>query len=313
MLRTALKPRWIGFFLFTLAVSLVFVGLSKWQIDQSIAGGAPPRSQTETPVEFTEHIKPGEPLMMTQSDQMVYLTGSIDVDSTVQIAERKRGDDIGYWLASAVDLHNNDPEEDIVVVWGWVAEPLEANTEQLTEIFEDSLGTSADTEMTFTGRLIPGEGAQPGTKFGAEPIIVPTLSTGELVNLWDRPLYTAAVVVEEFDVAGTIHTIDGEAGHNIQPVSVAPQPLETQVVWLNIFYAIEWVIFAAFSFYLWWRFVRDDYLKEQREAELDALWAQHWKAQELQRRRHEAARAKAEAEAAYRAYYDQDPESKDHS
>jgi cyanate permease len=34
---------------------------------------------------------------------------------------------------------------------------------------------------------------------------------------------------------------------------------------LNIFYAIEWAVFAVFAFYIWWRMVRDAYEREQEE------------------------------------------------
>jgi hypothetical protein len=33
---------------------------------------------------------------------------------------------------------------------------------------------------------------------------------------------------------------------------------------LNLFYAMQWVIFGVFALYLWWRLVRDEW---EREAE----------------------------------------------
>ncbi|KZX22122.1 hypothetical protein [Rathayibacter tanaceti] len=39
--------------------------------------------------------------------------------------------------------------------------------------------------------------------------------------------------------------------------------------WLNVFYAIEWVVFAGFALYLWFRLVRDAWEREAEEA-LDA-------------------------------------------
>jgi surfeit locus 1 family protein len=36
----------------------------------------------------------------------------------------------------------------------------------------------------------------------------------------------------------------------------APQR-EVTLNWLNVFYAIEWVLFAGFAIYLWYRLVRD--------------------------------------------------------
>ena len=136
------------------------------------------------------------------------------------------------------------------------------------------------------------------------------LASAELVNLWDRDLYAGYVVAESFTVGGTEYVVTGDAG--VEGVETEPQPEEAEVAWLNIFYAVEWFIFALFSLYLWWRFVRDDYLKDQREAELDELWEQHWRAQELERLREEARKEKAAAEQAYRAYHGHGPiEQKD--
>ena len=48
----------------------------------------------------------------------------------------------------------------------------------------------------------------------------------------------------------------------------SPAPGEgSDVNWLNIFYAIEWAVFAGFAFYLWYRLARDAWEKEVEELE----------------------------------------------
>jgi len=43
----------------------------------------------------------------------------------------------------------------------------------------------------------------------------------------------------------------------------SPAPTErSSVNWLNIFYAVEWAIFAGFAFYMWYRLARDAREKE---------------------------------------------------
>jgi hypothetical protein len=43
----------------------------------------------------------------------------------------------------------------------------------------------------------------------------------------------------------------------------SPAPTEgSSVNWLNIFYAVEWAIFAGFAFYMWYRLARDAWEKE---------------------------------------------------
>lgn len=304
MLRTALKPRWIGFLILTLAVASLFVLLTQWQFAQSTAVQPRTHAETETPVALTEHFEPGVAMMSDQADQMVHFTGTIDPEHTVQVESRVDEGNVGLWLVSSADVEGAPENNNIPIAWGWIPEEIEADTSEITALFEESTGLSMDEPMQIHGRLIPGEGPTPNTNHFIEPKRTQMLSTAELVNLWNQPLYAGYVVAETFTVDGTEHVVSGEG---IEDVGVAPQPEEREVAWLNIFYAVEWFIFAVFSLYLWWRFVRDDYLKDQREAELDQLWEQHWRAQELQRLREQARQEKAAAAQAYRAYYGQDP------
>lgn len=301
MLKTALKPRWIGFLLLTLAVASIFVLLTKWQFEQSTSDQPRSHTITETPVALTEHFQPGLPMMGDQADQMVTFTGQLDPQYSVQVESRLHSGVEGLWLVSSATVEGAPDDNRIPVVWGWIEEQIEASGAELTQLFEESTGLAASDPIEFTGRLIPGEGPTPNTNHFIEPKRTQMLATAELVNLWDQPLFAGYVVAETFTVNGTEHVVTGATG--VEAVETAPQPEESQVAWLNVFYAIEWFIFAVFSLYLWWRFVRDDYLKDQREAELDDLWEQHWKAQELDRLREQARQEKAAAERAYRAYH----------
>ncbi|MBV6545519.1 SURF1 family protein, partial [Ursidibacter maritimus] len=52
----------------------------------------------------------------------------------------------------------------------------------------------------------------------------------------------------------------------------SPPPIaQTELNWLNVFYAVEWIIFAGFAVFLWYRLVRD---AKEREDELRGLEAQ---------------------------------------
>jgi hypothetical protein len=49
---------------------------------------------------------------------------------------------------------------------------------------------------------------------------------------------------------------------DLDPIdSIAPLPTE-RVSWLNVFYAIEWVVFAGFAVFFWFRLARDAWEKE---------------------------------------------------
>ncbi len=304
MLRTALKPRWIGFFLLTLVVATIFVLLTQWQFDQSTSDQPRSHAETETPVPLTEHFDPGVPMMGDETDQMVTFSGQLDPETSVQVESRVHDGELGLWLVSNATVDGAPEDYGIPVAWGWIPEEIDVGGEELTELFASSVGVSSDTVLEVEGRLIPGEGPTPNTNHFINPTRTQMLASAELVNLWNTDLYAGYVVAESFTANGTEYVVTGETG--VEGLETQPQPEESEVAWLNIFYAVEWFIFAVFSLYLWWRFVRDDYLKDQREAELDELWEQYWRTQELERLREEARQEKAAAEQAYRAYHGHD-------
>ena len=58
------------------------------------------------------------------------------------------------------------------------------------------------------------------------------------------------------------YLVSAEAFGGLQQIH-APAPTElSSVNWLNIFYAIEWAVFAGFAFYMWYRLARDAWEKE---------------------------------------------------
>lgn len=297
MLRTALKPFWLLMLVLTIAVSGVFVYLSKWQFDASRTAAPPPREQTENAVPLVGHIRAGEPLLASQADQVLEFRGHFLPGTDVVVDHRLLEGQEGYWVVSAFrpdEAPAGAPEGIVIpVVRGWSAEATAADP-------------APEGEVTVTGRVLPPEGPLPRVKDGPDTggrILVDSLSAAQLTNLWDVPSYAAFVAAfDVVDAAGKDVGVGAVPG-GLEPVWVAPQPSETSIVWLNVFYAVEWIIFAGFALYLWWRFVRDDHVRDLREAELDAEWERTWRAEELQRRRAEAARAKEEARRAYAAYH----------
>ena len=84
------------------------------------------------------------------------------------------------------------------------------------------------------------------------------------VNLWapfEGPAYAGFLVLHPGSPLDTAELAD----LGLDAIdSVPPLPVET-VNWLNVFYAIEWVLFAGFGFYLWYRLVKDVWEKETDE------------------------------------------------
>ncbi len=252
MLKTALKPRWILSLIFALVLASVFVVLSQWQFSQSEGDAPPPSSRTETVKPLTKTFKPGEPLYKPDADQRVSIDGSFLAGTQLLIPGRLQDEREGYWVinafhvASAPETAGETPV--IPVVRGWIADEGAAPP-------DPESGTA-----TVVGRLLPTEAPIAGPMPDGQ---VASLSVAQLVNLWDAPSYSGFVTASEISYQGE----PAEAPSGVERVLVDPQPQETPLNWLNIFYAIEWFVFAGFACFLWWRLVADDYRRQQEDAE----------------------------------------------
>ncbi|MDP4972104.1 MAG: hypothetical protein NWP95_01185, partial [Pontimonas sp.] len=60
------------------------------------------------------------------------------------------------------------------------------------------------------------------------------------------------------------YVVLASAPEGLSTIGTEPPPTESELNWLNLFYAMQWVIFGVFALYLWWRLVRDEW---EREAE----------------------------------------------
>lgn len=263
MLKTALKPRWILSLILAMVIAAVFVLLSQWQFSSSTGDAPPPESSTERERPLTDVFSPGIPMTPQVADQMVTMDGEFLADTTVLVQDRVQGDREGFWLISALAVDGvtdgaaNDPAEPhvIPVVHGWIPD-AQAAAEVPVPVGSASV----------VGRLLPAEGPVAERPVAGQ---ISTLSTAELTNRWDRPIYAGFVV-------STTTAVDGQAWAAEAPleaVTVGPQPQETPLNWLNIFYAVEWFVFAGFAFFLWWRLVADDHRRTLEEAEDDAAEA----------------------------------------
>ncbi|UWX96446.1 SURF1 family protein [Arthrobacter zhaoxinii] len=249
MLKTALQPRWIAGLLFALILSTVFVLLSQWQFSNADTDESAEPRATEDVRPLTEAFTPGKPMYETEADQMVSFTGSFDPDKSVLVEQRLQDGDMGYWAVTAFTVDGAPAGEFIPVVRGWVSDP-------------DDVTDVPDGEAAVVGRLLPSEAPLVATT--PTEGRVAALSTAELINLWDAPAYSAFVTASEI-------TVDGAAVDtgSMEPVVVDAQPEDTPVNWLNIFYALEWIVFAGFSVFLWWRLVADEYQRSLEDDEYE--------------------------------------------
>lgn len=121
MLRTALKPVWLATLVLALVAAGLFVALSKWQFETAETNAPPPRTQTEQPVPLTDHVRPYEPLLARDADQVVTVPGEFLPDTDVLVGPRVLRGDEGFWTVSAFRVAGAPDGEVIPVVRGWSA------------------------------------------------------------------------------------------------------------------------------------------------------------------------------------------------
>ena len=266
MLKTALKPRWIAGLVFAIVVSGVFVLLSQWQFARSTTAEVPVVTTTEEPKPLTTVLQPGQFFPGSVADQVVTATGSYDPQKQVLVPGRLNGGATGYWIVSALAVTDApvlagtgaSPQTWIPVARGWVADPADA-------------AAPPSGVIELTGRLLPSEAPLPGTDAG--PGRASAVSVAELINVWDISSYPGFVAANS-EFSGGSDVGAASSGGDVRALNIGPQPPAGKINWLNLFYAVEWVVFGGFALFIWWRLVKDDYrrdLEDALEEEPDAV------------------------------------------
>lgn len=260
MLKTALKPRWIAGLVFAIVLSGVFVLLSQWQFGRSTQPEAPVSTTTEELKPLTSVLQPGDFFHGSVADQMVTATGSYDPDKQVLVPGRLYDGATGYWVVTAFAVKDApvlsgagaSPLTWIPVARGWVSDPSQA-------------GPPPSGTVSLTGRLLPSEAPLPTTDPG--PGRATAVSAAELINIWNVSSYPGFVSAAS-EVAGGTDVSAAAVNGELKPLRIGPQPPPQQVNWLNLFYSAEWIVFAGFALFIWWRMVKDDY-RRSLEDEFD--------------------------------------------
>lgn len=251
MLRIALRPRWIAALLLALAVAAAFALLSQWQLSRSVSAGTTVERPTETVLALAEVAEPQQPVRTEADGQRVSASGSYVLSDYLVLTNRLNAGEEGYWVVGHLQTEGG---AGIAVALGWTA------SEKIATSVAGRLATTpapGEDLENVTGRFVVDEAPQAS---GFETGALSTVSAAALVNLWQHA-----------DPAGVYngYIVADEAPEGLTAID-SPRPITVvELNWLNVFYAAEWVIFAGFAIFLWWRLVRDVWQREQREASVD--------------------------------------------
>ncbi len=209
----------------SLGVAAIFALLGQWQLDRT----------------FTKDI----PAVTAQNLDSVSVT--IDTQNVYIVANRLHKGELGYWL---VANSTDEAGRSQTLALGWSADLDELKAER------QAIKTSmiAQQLVTFEGVLIPTEAPQRQTR--EESYIFDSLSLAQLVNFYspDEPIESNPQIL-----AFTGHS-QASAWPPLQAIEVTYEQGQ-QINWLSAFYFLEWIVFAGFAVFLWWRLVRDEQIR----------------------------------------------------
>lgn len=251
VLRTALKPRWLGLFAVLVAILVSFTWLGLWQLDVAKDRGraeAVEQSAGRPVVDLTSVARPHEQFPADGSGRRVRATGSYAADGQVLVAPRRLDGRTGWWVVAPFVV---DTGGTLAVVRGFTTDPA-------------AVPPPPAGGFTLVGSMAPGESpAQTPAPSGAAAFpVLGSIDLAVLVNRWEGDLFNAFVFAIEERATGDA-PLDAAPLERVPP----PTPGGGGLSWRNAAYALQWWIFAAFAAYMWFRMVRDDADRDRREAE----------------------------------------------
>jgi surfeit locus 1 family protein len=256
MLQMMLRPRWVLALLLALGIAAGFALLGQWQLERAVEQAVVVERPTEEVLPFADVAAPDVPTEQAATGQRVQVTGSFVPGDTVVIEGRLNDGVSGYWVVAHLEVTDAAPGG-LPVALGWAAD-LDTAREAA-----DRFDARAAGESTVIGRFLPSE-APVAPDEDADPLSMTTVAVAQLINVWadydDRPVYFGYVTAAE-PAAG------------LEAISSPPPEESVELNWLNVFYAVEWAVFAGFAVFLWYRLVRDAVERERDEAEAAAAAA----------------------------------------
>lgn len=265
------RPQWIAALVLALAVAGGFAWLGRWQLGHAITLEHEHAAESETVRPLSAVTEPGESVTDRSAGMVVSVEGEFVPGDFRVVEQRSNGGRLGAWVTGhlAVEGQGSGPGH-LSVAIGWAPSAGEARS--AIDGIEADLGSAPITApgaapvaapiampIVVEGRYMPSDAAVV-PKPDEDPTRLTSMVPAQLINLWapfDGPAYGGFLVLHPGDPLDD----DALAGYGLEAIdSVPPLPVET-INWLNLFYAVEWVVFAGFAVFFWYRLTRDAWEK----------------------------------------------------
>ncbi|KGA13715.1 hypothetical protein GM51_19000 [freshwater metagenome] len=248
--QVARRPRWIALLVFVMAVAAVFAWLGKWQVERAVISSAQNSIPDQRAVPLSTLATPGVAMTEAAAARRITVEAQLDTSSVMVLENRLNFGVVGYWVIGRLTTFTDGELASLPAALGWA--PTREDADATVVSIRDSI--TAQAFMPMMGRLMPPQ--QPTAPDpGADPTQLTAMSVAALANIWPLtvPTYYEGYLVLDEPPAG------------LETIESIPVITDASLNWLNVFYAIEWVVFAGFAFFLWYRLVRDALHREIEE------------------------------------------------
>lgn len=246
MLRTALQPKWFGAFVLAVAFAVACLLLGSWQLNEARAEGrakALEEAAALPVLPITEVVQPQSAFPDDGSTRPVTAVGEYASAGQVLIADRRLDGVSGYWVVTPLIVDATGAR--LAVLRGFVTDP-------------DAAPQPPTGTLEVAGGLAPSESPTSGA--GLPAGVLRSIDLSILINTWDAEVYNAFVFATGESQGGA--PLPASGLERVPPPTGAQAELNIK----NAMYAIQWWVFAAFGFFLWWRMVRQAHQEQTDDA-----------------------------------------------
>lgn len=216
----------MGLLLLALVAASLCAWAGNWQWQRAHDKAPTAKAITDRPARpLDEVLAPQTNLTGQALSSPVTAKGRFQADQVILVRHPSGGRD-GFWVVAPLRVEGTAGRARLPVVLGWRAE-------------QDTGVRVPAGPVTVTGVLQQPE--EPGAAPSGP--VYDALSTAQLVNRWNPPVYTAYLLAQK-----------PASGLAAVPV---PAPKRSGLALQNFSYALQWFLFAGFAVFLWWRMVRD--------------------------------------------------------
>ena len=243
----ARRPRWIGALVLALAIAAGFAALGQWQlVAQRRERRAAARTQTETVVPLDDDRDAAAAGAPTRA------TGQLVTSTATFVPERLRrarptastAPRPGYWVVGHCDRRRRRERSPWRSGWAATADAAACRDPRPAAIAARPTHRPAATCRSESPQEIDFENGRRSARRGRRAHQRVADAARRRLRRLPRRATTAPAGLDAID---------------------SPAPItDVSLNWLNIFYAIEWVIFAGFAIFLWYRLVKDAWEEETR-------------------------------------------------